>query len=192
MEPNLSGKLGHLQSTLLKLNYIGVLSRLVYKNTAIKYDVLVLLSGPEPQRTLLENKLFNELQNYPGTILFVRGVFSNETNLNSRPNLKIVQNLLSEDLEVAINQSNLIIARSGYSTVMDLAVLRKKAFFIPTPGQFEQEYLARRMQENNIAPFSTQQDFCIEKLNEITKYDGFTGDFNTKLDLNLFQLFNSK
>ncbi len=53
----------------------------------------------------------------------------------------------SDELEKAINESEIVISRSGYTTIMDLAVLEKKAFFIPTPGQYEQEYLAKRLKE---------------------------------------------
>jgi hypothetical protein len=191
-EPNLSGNLGHLKNNKFNIKYIGILSRLKFQKTAIKYDLMVLLSGPEPQRTLLENKLLKELKNYKGTVLFVRGIFSTNEILISKENLKFENFLLSEDLETAIQQSDLVLARSGYSTIMDLAVLEKKAFFIPTPGQFEQEYLAKILQIKRIAPFSKQKYFSIEKLHEIKNYTGFLPEFKTSLDLKLFYLFNSK
>ena len=191
-EPNLSGKLGHLKNNTFNTKYIGVLSRFKQQKTAIKYDLLVLLSGPEPQRTLLEKKLLTALKTYKGTILFVRGIFSNEEKPISKTNFKIENYLLSKDLEKAIQQSNLVISRSGYSTIMDLSVLEKKAFFIPTPGQFEQEYLAEILQEKQIVPFSNQQDFSLKKLAEIKNYTGFVSGFNTTLDLDLFDLFHSK
>jgi UDP-N-acetylglucosamine:LPS N-acetylglucosamine transferase len=90
-----------------------------------------------------------------------------------------------------LDNNSLIISRSGYSTIMDLAVLGKKAFFIPTPGQFEQEYLAERFQEMGIAPFAKQQNFKLENLYEITKYSGFNST-KTEIDLSLFKLFQSK
>ena len=64
-------------------------------------------------------------------------------------------------------------SRSGYTTIMDLAKLEKKAFFIPTPGQFEQEYLANRLNELKIIPCCSQDDFKIEMLNNIEDYSGF-------------------
>lgn len=190
-EPNYSGILGHLDGNSFNLKYIGILSRLKPYKSEIKYELLVLLSGPEPQRTTLENKLLIELQNHTGKILFVRGVLKNSKGIKEPNNFEVVNYLGAEALEKAINQSNLIIARSGYSTIMDLAVLGKKAFFIPTPGQFEQEYLAKKLQHKNISPFSNQQDFTINKLNEIDKYSGFT-PYKNKIDLKIFRLFESK
>jgi len=190
-EANFSGELGHLIKHNFHLKYMGILSRFQPKLMESKYHLLVILSGPEPQRTFLENKLLNELKAYEAKVLFVRGILYEHSKIQSTPNFEVVNYLLSKDLEKAINESNLIISRSGYSTIMDLAVLGKKAFFIPTPGQFEQEYLAKRLSEKSIAPFSTQQDFRLDKLSEVKKHTGF-GANTTNFDLNLFSLFNSK
>ena len=187
---NYSGDLGHLNKHHLNLKYIGILSRFQPKELEIKYDLLVLLSGPEPQRTLLENKLLNELQHFNGKILLVRGVFS-ASEINAPSNFKIVNYLLANELEQAINQSNLVIARSGYSTIMDLSVLGKKAFFIPTPGQFEQEYLAKRLQENLVAPYAKQDEFSAAKLSDITNFSGFT-KVDSTVNLDWFKLFEGK
>ena len=150
-----------------------------------------MLSGPEPQRTLLEEKLLFELKNYQGKVLFVRGVLENTLTLKVSKNIEIRNYLLTNMLEEALNESEIVIARSGYSTIMDLAVLGKKAFFIPTPGQFEQEYLAKSLKEKLIAPYSGQQDFKLEKLNEIEKFTGFKKTVTT-FDLNHFHLFEGK
>ncbi len=191
-EFNLSGKLGHLKKTKFNLNYIGVLSRFQPQKVEKKYDFLVVLSGPEPQRTLLENKLLVELKNYKGSVLFVRGILTKTAEIPSTKNLKFKNYLLSTDLNKAINESELVIARSGYSTIMDLAILSKKAFFIPTPGQTEQLYLAKRLSKNGIAPFSLQDDFKIEKLAETEKFSGFTHDYLSENNLNFLKFFQSK
>ena len=72
-KPNLTGKLGHLKKSTLKINYLGPLSRFEKQAIPLVYDLLILLSGPEPQRTLLEKKLFHELKGYSGRVLFVKG-----------------------------------------------------------------------------------------------------------------------
>lgn len=190
-ELNLSGKLGHPKKPILNLKYLGVLSRFEYQKEEVKYDLLVLLSGPEPQRSLLENKLIKELKNFKGKVLFVRGVLSKKSKNISSTQFKIINYLLSDELEKVINQSEFVLARSGYSTIMDLAALGKKAFFIPTPGQFEQEYLAKQLQEKLIAPYATQQNFKLTNLNELENYSGFKRS-NTSINLNLFSLFNGK
>ena len=188
---NFSGKLGHLKKDCLNVKYLGILSRFKYKKEEIKYDLLVLLSGPEPQRSLLENKLLVELKNVKGRILFVRGVVTNQCEKIHSSQFKIVNYLLSSELEKVINQSEFVIARSGYSTIMDLVALGKKAFFIPTPGQFEQEYLATQLKKKSIAPFATQQNFNLNNLNELVAYSGFKPS-STSINLNIFSLFNGK
>jgi len=187
---NYSGTLGHLKKHHLNLKYIGILSRFQPKELEIKYDLLLLLSGPEPQRTLLENNLLLELNGYKGKILMVRGVFY-ATEINAASNFHIVNYLLANELEEAINQSNLVISRSGYSTIMDLAALGKKAFFIPTSGQFEQEYLAKILQEKMVAPYAKQDEFTAAKLDDINKYSGFEKATST-VDLKWFKLFEGK
>jgi len=190
-ESNFSGNLGHLETHDFNVKYIGILSRFKYEKSEIVNDLLVLLSGPEPQRTLLEEKLLTELKNFKGKVLFVRGVLDNNLKLTPPNNIKILNYMLSNELEKAINQSEIVIARSGYSTIMDLVVLGKKAFFIPTPGQLEQDYLAKNLKEKQIAPFSNQQEFSLEKLNEIINYTGFKKSVST-IDLQIFNLFEGK
>lgn len=56
--------------------------------------------------------------------------------------------MTSTQLEQGLQESSLVLCRSGYTTVMDLVKLDKKAFFIPTPGQFEQEYLAKKLKKS--------------------------------------------
>lgn len=188
---NLSGILGHSIKSSFPIKYIGPINRLNYHNLDKKYDILVLLSGPEPQRSMLETKLMDELKVTKQKVLFVRGIFSNSTLKSKNKNIIFKNYLLTLDLELAMNESELIISRSGYSTIMDLAKLGKKAFFIPTPGQYEQEYLATKFMNNGIAPFSNQEDFCIEKLNRVQTYSGFKR-IKSEIQLELFELFQGK
>ena len=95
----------------------------------------------------------------------------------------------SAELEEALYQSKQVLCRSGYTTVMDLAKLEKKAFFIPTPGQYEQEYLAKRMQKQGLVPFSSQEDFCLNDLSRIVDFKGLT-QFESQTDYSaLFSVF---
>ncbi len=187
---NFSGGLGHLKKHYFNLKYIGILSRFQPKKLEIKYTFLLLLSGPEPQRTLLENKLLKELKDFKGRVLLVRGVFS-AAEITAPSNFNIVNFMLANELEAAINQSNFVIARSGYSTIMDLAATGKMAFFIPTPGQFEQEYLAKMLRENGVAPYAKQEKFTFAELSDLAKFFGFK-QVNSKIDLDLFKLFEGK
>ncbi|MCK0161506.1 glycosyltransferase [Allomuricauda sp. F6463D] len=175
-KPNLSGKLGHLKNSKLNISYIGPLSRFEKKELPKVHDLMVLLSGPEPQRTILEEKLLLELQNFKGNILFVKGKIEDVQTQEEihLPNGKIlIYNFMkSMELENALNRSTKVLCRSGYTTIMDLAKLEKKAFFIPTPGQYEQEYLAKRMQKQGIAPCSRQDTFTLADLSLMDDYDG--------------------
>jgi uncharacterized protein (TIGR00661 family) len=186
---NLSGKLGHLKHISIPIKYLGVLSRFNTTNTENIYDVLVLLSGPEPQRTMLENFLLKQVKDFKGTVLFVKGTVEDVQTKIKIGHITLVNFMQSEDLETAINQSEIIISRSGYTTILDLAKLGKKAFFIPTPGQFEQEYLAKRLANKGIAPYSTQNDFTIDKLEVLKNYTGFKMMENTIDFKVLFSLF---
>jgi len=190
VEQTFSGKLSNTEKLKIPFKFIGILSRFKPKYIDKKYDLLVILSGVEPQRTILELSLLKQLNNYSGAILFVRGVLNSEEMSSSIKNIKIKNYLLSKELEKAINQSEIVLARSGYSTIMDLAILQKKAFFIPTLGQNEQEYLALFLKENRLVPFKKQQDFNISNLKEIENFNGFEDcNSDSKIDLNTFSLF---
>ncbi|MDC9721170.1 MAG: glycosyltransferase [Urechidicola sp.] len=167
-----SGKLSRTDS-IKKQKHIGVLSRFKKVDLAIKYDLLVLLSGVEPSRSQLEQKLLSELKNYKGSVLFVKGKIEPQQTAVIKENITLYNFLLTSQLQTALNQSNLVLARSGYSTIMDLATLHKKAFFIPTTGQYEQEYLAKYLSDLKIAPFAAQEKFKIKMLEDINGFRGF-------------------
>lgn len=192
-EPNLSGDMGHGNFRHLNIKYIGPLSRFEKQSLPLKYEVLIVLSGPEPQRTLLENKLMVEFEGSSQNVLMVRGVIETKQSVSQSGHLTIYNFMTSAELGQAMNESRLVIARSGYSTIMDLARLSKKAFFIPTPGQFEQIYLAEKMQKEGIAPFCVQKEFSLQKLQETHQYKGFTAIEENLLSCGkLFDLFQSK
>lgn len=171
-QPNLTGKLGHLKKTDLNLRYLGPLSRLEKKDLPNKYDLMVILSGPEPQRSYLEEKLKKEVKFFAGKVIFIKGVIESEQKKEEKENVTFYNFMTSDQIETAFNESEMVLCRSGYTTVMDLAKLGKKAFFIPTPGQFEQEYLAKRFKRNGLAPFAKQDDFKIKDLEDIKLYQG--------------------
>lgn len=171
-KPNLSGKLGHLKKPSDSVKYLGPLSRMVKKKVPQKYNLMVLLSGPEPQRSLLEEILTSELKSYTGNIIFVRGVVQEERTIVKVDNCTYYNFMTSEELEQKINESDLLICRSGYTTIMDLAKLQKKALLIPTPGQYEQEYLAKRLHKKEMLPFAKQENFSISDLEKVENFNG--------------------
>lgn len=173
------------------VRFIGVLSRFQKEYFKKEIDILVLLSGPEPNRTLLESRLISEFRNDTRTIVFVLGKVEDEQKKWVSENITFYNYLLSNQLEKILNLSKIIVCRSGYSSIMDLAVLEKKVFFIPTKNQPEQEYLAKHLENKKIAPFSTLKGFSKEKLLEVDNYDGLKSE-ETKLSKDLFSLFKRK
>lgn len=186
---NLTGKLGHIDSVNTKIKYIGPVSRLQKKLLPKKYDLLVILSGPEPQRGLLENHLKKEIVRFEGNVIFIEGNVESEQKIVVKENVTYYNFMNSTALEQAFNESEMVLCRSGYTTIMDLAILRKKAFFIPTPGQYEQEYLAKKLKKEGLAPYSNQNDFRMENIEEIQDYKGLPR-LDSKIEwMDLFQVF---
>lgn len=191
-EPSLSGILGHLNHFNPSIKYIGPLSRFEKVETQQSIDILALISGPEPQRTLLQEKLISELQHLNKTIVMVCGLIENEQSVKQIGNMSVYNFMTSQQLQDTFNKSRLIVSRSGYTTVMDLAKLGKKAFFIPTPGQFEQEYLAKKLQEDGLVPYCKQDEFNVEKLRVVDEFKGLSSfDFEINFK-SLFSLFKGE
>lgn len=153
---NLSGKLSHGISFNIVATYIGIQSRFAHLTKKdsfvdeLDFSILVVLSGQEPQRAHLENELRNRLKEHAEKILLVQGKTEIQTIVREG-NITTVSYLNTNDLFAALQKARKIICRSGYSSIMDLAVLGKKAIFIPAEGQTEQEFLADMMEEKGFA-----------------------------------------
>ena len=187
---NLAGGLSKPRILPSNTKYIGIQSRFEKWEEGKRYDFLAIVSGPEPQRTILEKGLVKALQDREERSLIVLGKPEERRN-DQIGNLSIKSHLKGKDLNTAILQSELIICRPGYSTIMDLAKLEKKAFFIPTPGQTEQEYLAKNFMQEKICFAQKQSKFNFEKaITESKNYSGFSKKDSTLLDWKeLFILF---
>lgn len=131
------------RNTLYKnVEYIGPLSRLEKLNEIIKFEYLFLLSGPEPLRTQFEKQLIELSKTTQKNIALVRGS-QLKTEFTHNPNLVIFDTPNMNLLSRLILGAEHVFCRSGYSTLMDLHLLNKNEItLIPTPGQYEQEYLA--------------------------------------------------
>ena len=171
-ENSLAGILSHpkkLPNTVVK--YIGVLSRFTKNKTAKNVDVVVLLSGPEPQRTIFETIILKQIENTNLKIKIARGLPSSKKDLLvGNKNVEIINHLPKDELSALIKSAKIVIARSGYSTVMDMAALQQATLYVPTPGQTEQEYLAKYLSEKKYCFTTTQAMFNFE--DELKKLDG--------------------
>jgi UDP:flavonoid glycosyltransferase YjiC (YdhE family) len=150
-EKSLTGRLSQTDK-LKNVHYIGILSRFADMETGINKshkkdnDIICILSGPEPQRSILEQKIIASLIESNLRTIIIRGIIGSATKRIIK-NIELFDTINDEELLSLIHNSKLIICRSGYSSLMDLAALNKKALIIPTPGQPEQEYLAQRLKE---------------------------------------------
>jgi uncharacterized protein (TIGR00661 family) len=164
-ENNLAAVLSH-PKTLPKtpVYYVGILSRVEKKRIDKKTDVAVILSGPEPQRTIFENIVLQQIENTSLNIIVARGLPSTTENIVSKnKNVQIVNHLPSNEISVLILSAKVVVARSGYSTVMDIAILQQAAIFVPTPGQTEQVYLAKYLSDKKYCIATNQDEFDLQE-----------------------------
>lgn len=185
---NLAGELSHPFKQLVQPTYLGLVSRFeTVLPVEPMYDLMVLLSGPEPQRTILEQTLYHQLQTFTGKVLFVRGLpHQQSSNLPLIDHITVHTHLLAHQMQQAIASSEIILCRSGYTTLMDLIRLKKKAILIPTPGQPEQEYLAAHMQEQQLFPTLQQDQFDVETALQTAQSFSYEQPF-TDVDFNWYQ-----
>jgi hypothetical protein len=152
-ENNLSGRLSHGIRLPSNTRFIGLLSRFsdIGPGKAEKlidgdYNT-VILSGPEPQRTILKKRLEEALEKHEIPTLILGGSPWKESSPEQSGNIIFINHLQASQMKKVLENSNCIICRSGYTTIMELISLRCSALLIPTPGQTEQEYLARYLEE---------------------------------------------
>lgn len=148
--------------------YIGLLSRLEKKISPVSYELCGIVSGPEPQRTRLENTLTEKMQEIPGNHILITGK-TNESFEKKVNNLLLVSYMTSARLNDVLNESRYVIARSGYSTIMDLLKTGKRAILIPTPGQPEQVYLAQALRDH--PNFVVEQQHAVDLRSAIQKFN---------------------
>jgi len=137
----LSGSLSH-NPKINNQSYIGILSRLTSKTVTSDYDLGLILSGPEPARSKLEKELITILGNQDLKVVLIRGA-KVKTTVPAPQSWTVYDLATSELISDVIHRSKTIVSRSGYTSIMDYYKLNKGAILIPTPGQSEQEYLAK-------------------------------------------------
>ncbi len=158
VKPGLAGDLSHPENyPKVPVRYLGTLSRMQFnEHDLITCDVLVMISGPEPQRSLFEQVLIDLVTQLGQQVVFVRGIPGSLQNLQHK-NIRFFNHLPASTLQQYMQGAKCIITRCGYSTIMDLVSLGKKAVLVPTPGQGEQVYLAKHL-KNNPQFFIAQQN----------------------------------
>ncbi len=179
-ENNLSGELSHKKALPENHHFIGPLSRfsgVKAEKEEKLYDLLALISGPEPQRSIFEEKILRELKNSTIKAAVLSGKTESMIQSQMNDNIEIYSHLDTNSLYKLIHQSKVMLSRPGYSTLMDLAAIGAKAIFVPTPGQTEQEYLAEKMNKEGKMGYLTQKEFTLEKaLHLATDFEGLKFD----------------
>lgn len=165
-ERNLSGIMGH-PAVLPKIRtrYLGLLSQFkpqLPRTVRPEPEVLILLSGAEPQREILAGQLWKKALSSDYPIVFIAGSEDADTPEWIPEHVHFYNRISGAVLAQELMYADYVICRSGYSSIMDLVALGKRAILIPTPGQTEQEYLAKHMQSLGLFPEARQHKFDID------------------------------
>jgi uncharacterized protein (TIGR00661 family) len=171
----ISGDLSHNLNKIDTKNviYFGIISDFKKTEVAEDVDFLFSISGPEPQRQVLEDLILDQINDISGNIILSLGrklkgeADKSQKKLNS--NVEVYDFLPKEKREHIMNRSKFMISRSGYSTLMDIYALQKKALFIPTPQQTEQEYLAAYHKERGNFSYVNQHEMKLARDIELAK-----------------------
>lgn len=182
---SLAGDLAHKFTLPKNVKFIGALSRFKPLNgeaiPAKKYKLLALISGPEPQRTVFEEMILNQLKDMEGKFAVVAGK-PGEIPEGNTGNIEYYCHLNADELREKILEAEVVLSRPGYSTIMDLAALGSKAIFVPTPGQTEQEYLAQLYTNKGQQYSIKQKQLNIEyALKQVNRFEGFAGAGENRL-----------
>lgn len=194
-ENNLSGDLSHNLERIDEdaIHYVGALSDFTKRPLKKDIDYLISISGPEPQRSMLEEKLASQAEELNGTVVMTLGK-AEKYSITKKNHITTYSFVTKELREELLNKAKLVISRSGYSTLMDVAVVGTKALFIPTPGQIEQEYLSKYHHE--LGTFhSVMQDIVDLKndVREAKEKTGFTGECDVgKTVENILNIVNER
>ncbi len=186
---NLSGKLSHNLRYVNedKIRYIGILSHLKKRDTDEDVEYFISLSGPEPQRTVFEKRVLAALNQLRGKII-IAGGNPDGASKNLPGNVEYYSFLNTKQQEDIMNRAKFIIARSGYSTIMELAELNKtKVLLVPTPGQSEQEYLADYYERKKYFHHVSQYRLKLKKdIRKARKFKVFAPPWKTKESVRKF------
>ena len=176
-EVNLSGKLSHRYKTPSNARYIGILSRFSQSDTSydiqpsLRYEVALVLSGPEPQVSIFEKQMFSQLIRLEKSAILLRGMRNQPIEISgSLPSyIHPVSHLEVNAFKQVLKQAGLVISRSGYSGIMDFVALGISAILVPSPGQSEQEYLADWLSEKGWFRCVTQDKLNLTGMHD-TRY----------------------
>jgi len=186
---NLSGRLSHKMLFLKnkKIEYLGQISHVAKQECEKNIDIFIMLTGPEPQRSILEEKVLKQAKALDGTIV-VAGGNPDEHKVKVPSNVEYHNYIPGNELGGYLNRCKFIVTRSGYTSMMELAELGiDKALLIPTPGQTEQLYLAEYYEKKGYYHSVDQDHLDLSRDIETARgYSGFDPEWNTKQSIKNF------
>ncbi|MDX1685226.1 MAG: hypothetical protein R3275_08310 [Saprospiraceae bacterium] len=144
--------------------FIGFISRFqnLYQKQSPVADILAVLSGPEPARTRFEKKIIRQLEDSGLTYKLVRGKTEGQSVWKDiGKNGRATDYLTSDQLLRELLSVRMVVSRSGFSSLMDYLRLGVGALVIPTPGQYEQEYLIERLPEDGYLMGQSEKDMDV-------------------------------
>lgn len=193
-ERSIAGKLAEVPRELSdKSVHIGWLSRLEGSGKEPSPNrLLLLLSGPEGRRTQLEELLIRKASVLRHDVSMIRGTRRNRLSAATPPGWRIIDMASREQMQDELEQAEFVVCRAGYSSLMDLTVMKKKAIVVPTPGQDEQLYLARHMETKGFFKYRPQNEMHLaEELEGLEHYSPPTAGDSEKLNNAIESLLNS-
>lgn len=165
-EKSLAGNMSHpAELPGIPVYYIGWLSRFSIPDPLPEREdaVLISISGPEPQREILEALVLSQMGGIKSQCWLVRGIPGNESLPQIPGNVTIYNHLPAQKMQDLMLRCRVLVTRSGYSTLMDAMALHTPLICIPTPGQTEQEYLAKRLPAMGLAASYRQKHFDLHQ-----------------------------
>lgn len=170
---------GKLSRTLIpalrdRIYYSGIMASVRKEPVKKDIDYLIVISGMEPQRTALEKILMRQIPLLPGRKVILLGKPAADKIRTLEDGTVIYSFISSEEKSRLMSRACFIICRSGYTTMMDIAEAGlKSGLFIPTPGQWEQEYLSRYYEDEGW--FFSRSQHGLRLVRDIPGAAGFSG-----------------
>ena len=196
---NLSGDLSHNLRLPANVRYTGIISRFDTTDpgtTSFNFPHnTVILSGPEPQRSIFRQKILQALKDSEITTVILEGRPDKEITGRKDGNFLFYSHLPASEMKELLATSNFIVSRSGYTTIMDLVFLKRSALIVPTPGQTEQEYLAGYLAARGWFITATQKDITgnLQLSDQLPRFpDGILKESNILLGNFLDELLEEK
>ncbi|MEN6443862.1 MAG: hypothetical protein ABFC71_08920 [Methanoregula sp.] len=173
---SLAGKLSRpgTEATRSRVFFSGIITSTRKQDVPCDLDYLVMISGPEPQRTRLEEILLPQIPDLPGSSVVLLGSPQKNRVQHISDSCTVMAYASTKEKELLMNRAKFLICRSGYTSLMEIAELEKQhALFVPTPGQTEQEYLS--MYYEKMGWFHSKSQYLLDLAGDIRVAQGFSG-----------------